>query len=250
MSWHTRLLSPMIQMMPCHPMLHFVANNVRHPSHTQLFCREGHYIFTTAACAMDASGQLENHADHWEALDPLPWDLQRDVLRRIQFSARATCTAFRLHHDEGCQTLNMRWPAHVSFGSNLPDSLHVQRLLVRLPQLRALNAAWCPPGFLSILALPYLTSLDLRESCYLESVQPLAACTALLTLNLADCTSITNVNALRLCDRLTALVLRNMENINNLGMLGTCPSLSALDLTGCQQLVDLTFLASCSGSRV
>lgn len=73
----------------------------------------------------------------------------------------ATCTALRL-----------RWPDQEASPEQHPDDL--EWLLDCLPQLQKLDASECPPHLLYAVAMPSLTSLDLRDSYQLDNLNPLS----------------------------------------------------------------------------
>lgn len=104
----------------------------------------------------------------WSSLDPLPLDLQREILRHVQLSARATCTTFRQQHDLECTALRLRWPVRAAASLSSHDAFEVQSLLMRLSHLHTIDAGSCPWNGLSLVTITSRTSLNLQKSHYLK----------------------------------------------------------------------------------
>lgn len=129
--------------------------------------------------------------DQCASLDPLPEVLQREVLGHVRFSARAACKAFRSQQDAVCTALRLRWPALPVTEAAASKAWHLQELrslLVRMPQLKTLEAAGCPRHLMCAVAeLSSLTLLELNETVSLVDVNSsLKACISLVHLNMSD----------------------------------------------------------------
>lgn len=171
-----------------------------------------------------------------QSFDEAPPDVQREVLRQVQFSLRATCKAFRLHHDAGRESLQLKWPEQTT--------THIPALLVKLPQLRTLYASSWPSDSINALMLTSLTSLDLSDAKQMTSVNPLAACPSLTSLNLRNCNSVRSVQELSACGRLITLDLTNCSSIPDVDFLASCPLLTSLGLRWCDHITDIRPLAA------
>lgn len=195
---------------------------------------------------MNAGRQSAGPAPPGDSLDPLPLDLQREVLQRVKFSARLTCKAFRAHHDAACVDLCLRWPASTTGKGQAEEYACVRLLLARLPQLQSLKAAYCPPRCFSFIALPNLTCLALNRSYEVRSLQPLAQCTSLTLLNLSSCTAVSSIKAICSCARLMSLDLTTNAGrhtrITDLHLLGTLSALTSLSLRGQSAVSNVAFL--------
>lgn len=167
-------------------------------------------------------------------MSPLPEDLQCEIL---QLSSRTICTGFRSCRAIKCRALHLRWPAEAA-GPHTPIVL--RQLLTQLPQLESLNATSCPAHCLQAVALPCLTSLDLGNSYFLVSLDPLSACTSLTSLNLCSCEGIGSVQALGPCKRLSALDLSYCHALVDEQSLREFTALTSLDSSVCNQLTDIS----------
>lgn len=198
-----------------------------------------------------------------EPLDPLPLDLQREVLRRVPWSARVTCKALRADKDDACNRLQLRWPEAGKLG---PSQKELHAFLARLPMLEHLDAAQCPRKYLAALALPSLTELELQNygkadpgsistslECVpqpgLSAILPLKVCVRLKVLSLANNQLLISVKPLAACTDLTHLDLSHCLRIDDLSALAACTSLACVDLSLCIQLQSLAPLSSCAALK-
>ena len=190
----------------------------------------------------------------------------QEVLRHVQWSARAVLRAFQEGLEACRENLRFKW-----FVAGGADPAQLRAMLTRLPQLSSINGCGCPPQHTrSLLALPCLTSLllngaeglvdiDLLRSTSslqrlelagcrdLASIAVLGACRSLTDLDISDCPDLSDISSLASCTSLAALCTRNSPGVLDIGCLVSCPRLVSLDISGCSRVVDVTpMAASCN----
>lgn len=180
-----------------------------------------------------------HHVPDW---DVLPADLQAEVLRHVQWSARATCSTFRTHGDAVRTALHLRC---ISASTSLA-LINLRSVLAQQSQLVTLKARGCPMECLSTLPLTQLTSLDLNNSHRLRDVTPLGDCKQLTYLNLSCCERITDISCLASCQALTSVKLVFCTGITSFTALGYCTALRSLNFRSCCSISDIAPVRLCT----
>lgn len=188
----------------------------------------------------------------WASLDPLPVELRLEVLRHVQFSARATCRDFRAHQEATCKALRLHCSQEAA--TPLMEAVELQLLLARLPQLRDITAHQWPFNNLQVITTPFLTSINLGDSPLLQDLSPLSACTALTFLSLQNCSSLVDLGPLLACTALTSLDLNCADPhkfhclsdvMRGITCLPALPSLTHLAVCN-NSIIDFTPLSTCT----
>ena len=174
-------------------------------------------------------------------LSPPPELPVQEVLRHVQWSARAVSRTFQEGLEVGREKLRFKWLA-----ARDVDPAQLQAMLSRLPQLISVDGSGCPPQHtMSLLALPRLTSLLLNGVEGLIDIDPLRSTSSLRRLELAGCRDLASIAVLGTCRSLTSLDISNCPGLHDISSLAACSLLTTLSTRNSPGVVDISCMASC-----